>query len=280
MYFSDAGNNAVKQWNAASQQVVTLLWSGLNNPAGVAVDAQGNVYVADQNDNDTLWRSRADGSEAARLTPPGMRTYAPNWSPDGTVIAFSAYVPGKGPGAYTIASGGGIPRRLGDEQAMFGFPLFSPNGTKLVMSDMEANGLAVIDWKTKAIVRYGTPNGEQWAIWLADGRHVLLFSNGEAVKIDVISGERSVLLRTGRSNAAYLCSHGDLVYFQVQDQPGQPIYRVPSGGGRPAQVASANSIPQSDPSRYEFVALDPSDAPIVSIVRRNSDLYSLELDLP
>jgi streptogramin lyase len=51
VYFSDTGNNAVKQWNAASLQVVTLISSGLNSPAGVAVDAQGNVYVADQNDN-------------------------------------------------------------------------------------------------------------------------------------------------------------------------------------------------------------------------------------
>jgi serine/threonine-protein kinase len=40
VYFSDAGNNAVKQWNAASQHVVTLVSSGLNHPAGVAVDAQ------------------------------------------------------------------------------------------------------------------------------------------------------------------------------------------------------------------------------------------------
>jgi len=31
-YFGDTGNNAVKQWNAASQQVLTLVSSGLNNP--------------------------------------------------------------------------------------------------------------------------------------------------------------------------------------------------------------------------------------------------------
>ena len=51
IYIADAGNNAVKEWNATSQQVTTLVSSGLNNPYGVAVDGSGNVYIADVGNN-------------------------------------------------------------------------------------------------------------------------------------------------------------------------------------------------------------------------------------
>ena len=50
VYFSDANNNAIKEWNAVSQTVSTLV-SGLNNPAGIAVDGAGNVYFADFGSN-------------------------------------------------------------------------------------------------------------------------------------------------------------------------------------------------------------------------------------
>ena len=44
-------NNAIKEWNVASNTVTTLVSTGLNNPLGVAVDAAGNVYIADSENN-------------------------------------------------------------------------------------------------------------------------------------------------------------------------------------------------------------------------------------
>ena len=50
-YIADSGNNAIKEWNAATQTVSTLVSTGLSAPRGVAVDAVGNVYIADTGDN-------------------------------------------------------------------------------------------------------------------------------------------------------------------------------------------------------------------------------------
>jgi hypothetical protein len=51
VYIADPPNNAVKEWVAASNAVITLGFTGLNYPWGVAVDKAGNVYIADTGDN-------------------------------------------------------------------------------------------------------------------------------------------------------------------------------------------------------------------------------------
>jgi sugar lactone lactonase YvrE len=52
VYFSDSGSNAVLEWNALTRQVTTLVWNGISNPSGVAVDrSSGNLYFADSGNN-------------------------------------------------------------------------------------------------------------------------------------------------------------------------------------------------------------------------------------
>ena len=51
VYIADTNNNAIEEWNPATQQLTTLVSSGLNTPCGVAVDAVGNVYIADTYNN-------------------------------------------------------------------------------------------------------------------------------------------------------------------------------------------------------------------------------------
>jgi len=47
VYIADRVNNAIKEWNPATQQITTLVSTELSQPFGVAVDAFGDVFIAD-----------------------------------------------------------------------------------------------------------------------------------------------------------------------------------------------------------------------------------------
>jgi Tol biopolymer transport system component len=88
---------------------------------------------------------RTDGSRLQELGPEGMFTYAPNWSPDGTMIAFMGEpVSGPGPQFQIFvmdADGSNVrrlttPRNLGADPAwsMSAQPQWSPDGSTIVFS--------------------------------------------------------------------------------------------------------------------------------------------------
>ena len=73
-------------------------------------DGQWVTYVSYP--DDTLWRSKLDGSARLQLTYPPMRTGLGHWSPDGQQIAFAGALPGKPWKVYLISKDGGSPQSL------------------------------------------------------------------------------------------------------------------------------------------------------------------------
>jgi serine/threonine-protein kinase len=68
-----ADNKQVMKLAAASATPTQLNFGGLNSPGGVAVDTAGNVYVADRHNRRVL-RLAADGSAANPLPFPGLNS--------------------------------------------------------------------------------------------------------------------------------------------------------------------------------------------------------------
>jgi sugar lactone lactonase YvrE len=71
VYSADSQNGAIREWNASTQQVNTLVSSGLNDPCGVAVDSSGNVYIADSV-NDTIKEWSASTRQVTTLVSSGL----------------------------------------------------------------------------------------------------------------------------------------------------------------------------------------------------------------
>ena len=79
VYIADTGNNAIKLWTAANNNVTTLVSSGLSGPRGVAVDGAGNVYIADTG-NSAIKKWTVIGSTLTTLVSSGLS------SPSGVAV--------------------------------------------------------------------------------------------------------------------------------------------------------------------------------------------------
>jgi eukaryotic-like serine/threonine-protein kinase len=94
------------------------------------------VYV--RYEDNTLWRSRADGSEAVQLTQPPDAVLLPRWSPDGRRIVFSSRRGTHAWRTFIIDADGGTPTQVtvGDVDELDAS--WSPDGAKLILSSVDA----------------------------------------------------------------------------------------------------------------------------------------------
>ncbi len=86
----------------------------------------------------SIWRCRVNGTDALRLTAPGIEAHQPHWSPDGTRIAFMGKPSSAGSHTHIYlvpAAGGPLDEVLpqGDDQ---GVPTWSPDGRTIVFGDL------------------------------------------------------------------------------------------------------------------------------------------------
>jgi dipeptidyl aminopeptidase/acylaminoacyl peptidase len=93
-------------------------------------DFDADAYVGQ------LWRIPLDGGTPRRLTR-GFRDTAPDYSPDGTLIAFLRAEPAKPAQLFVVLAGGGEPVQVTDRKlGVSGFG-WSPDGTKLAFVSRE-----------------------------------------------------------------------------------------------------------------------------------------------
>ena len=80
-----------------------------------------------------LWTARHDGSAVQRLTSHAGVEAGPQFSPDGSLVAFTGRIEGN-LDVYVVPSGGGVPKRLtwhpGDDVVLG----FTPDGTSILFS--------------------------------------------------------------------------------------------------------------------------------------------------
>jgi Tol biopolymer transport system component len=239
----------------------------------------------------TLWRSRPDGGDPVQLTFAPLSVHQPHWSPDGTRIAFNASRPGEPYGKlYVIPvnqSAGGLAECITSAPFLESAPSWSPDGNSLLFRrDLPRGvpgepGVYVMDWKTR---KSGLLPGSEALfdpIWSPDPRYIAARTVSQILLFDFHTRQWTPLASSGALGPAQWSHDGKFVYYQdLSAGVEQPIFRLRIADRKSERMMDSRSIPQSNVTEYSLSGLAPGDAPIATVVRSNSDLYALDVDLP
>jgi len=217
-----------------------------------------------------LWRARADGREALRLTEPPLVAALPRWSPDGKTLAFAAHTRERPWRLHLVSVDGGPLEVLPPDQAVD--PSWSPDGSSLLFGGMsdEKTGIYEIDLATGRYRLLPGTLGLFSPRWSPDGRHLAalrLDSQGLVVRErdgawrDLVSGSVDYPSWSG----------SDTLYFRWSPGTGDPsepdgVYRA-TLEGPPELVASLEDVALTGGDWGGWTGVTPDGRPLALRVR-------------
>ena len=252
-------------------------------------DGQWVTYVSYP--DDTLWRSKLDGSARLQLTYPPMRTGVPHWSPDGQQIAFSGAMPGKPWKVLLIFKDGGIPQPLSPNEAEFqdADPTWSPDGNTLAFGHNDLTGekalIDLFDSKNRQISQLPGSNGFFGPRWSPDGRYITALSHdGNHLMLFDVKGQTWRDLDIKLNSFGYLAWSRDsaYVYFDTILTNDSGYYRVRISDAKLEKVADLKKM-RGFPSQFgpgSWTGLGPGDSFLFPRDISTQEIYAFDLVLP
>ncbi|HUZ96852.1 MAG TPA: winged helix-turn-helix domain-containing protein [Edaphobacter sp.] len=237
----------------------------------------------------TIFRSRADGTAPLQLTfPPGRAIY-PQWSPDGTQIAFQGFPKRGGPRkAYVISANGEGLRSLGPSRGeLHGGPFWSPDGASVLFSSSDSSnshmGLQLLNVKTGKMVTLQGSAGLEPGPFSPDGKWIAAASASRLVLYDTLShtARRLPQLASYPSWSA----DGKYVYFnnlmwrawRGREQSG--IYALRVSDGTIQQLLIAPDIELAS-NWGIWTGMTPDGSLLILRNTGTQNIYALDVDLP
>ena len=260
-------------------------------------DGQWLLYVESRGPRRTLKRSRLDGSQALELTDGSMEILTPNWSPDGTQIAFTGKRPGQPYKAYLVSRDGGVPQQvLAGERNEVDLE-WSPDGRSLMFGRLPDNmaeaglpkSIHIVDLETKQVSTLPHSEGLYGPRWSRDGRHVVAvpLDNTKLVLFDFKTAEWRDLAGPGIGvgfegacrppcNNAQWSPDGRYVYAE---SAGINVFRVAPSDRRVEHVLGLADL---GPTVKDFVfdGLTPDGSVLLGTGWGSSDIHALEWRVP
>jgi len=268
------------RYDAQLRQFVPFL-AGI--PARLISFSPDHQWVAYTTDN-SLWRSRADGSDRLQLSFPPLSPTSLSWSPDGKTILFAA-VPRDEPRVYRVSLEGG----LAEDLAAGGNPDWSPDGESMVFDRPETSGppgqtsLWLFDVKKREARNVPGSKGLQQGMWLSDGQRLIAESNDfHRLAVFDLRSQRWTELAQGGTFHVFRCSRdGTSLYYQdVTRGREQPVFRLRLSDRKVEQVTNLKEPLPEDVTGFSFAGLAPDDSPLATLIRSNSDIYALDVAFP
>jgi eukaryotic-like serine/threonine-protein kinase len=253
-------------------------------------DGQWITYVS-YPDN-TLWRSKADGSSRLQLTYPPMRAALAHWSPDGQQIAFSGATPGKPWKILLISREGGSPEALTSEDNQETDPTWSNDGSTLAFGHYdlyhhERTFIELFNLKTRQLSQLPDSQGIFGPRWSPDGRYIVALTeaaNDKMVLYDV-KGQKWHPIDTAVNSFGYLAWSKDsaFVYFDTLQAGAGAFFRFRVSDSKLEKLADLNKVRRySDQfgGGSSWTGLGPDEVLLLPRDISTQEIYAFDLQLP
>jgi serine/threonine protein kinase len=239
--------------------------------------------------DNTLWRSRVDGTEKMQLTfKKDSAVILPSWSPDGKEISYVVGDPGQALRIFVISADGNSPTPLNSGESAESDPTWSSDGSQLAFgigyTSVDPH-ITIMDMKSgKASIVPGSI-GLFSPRWSPDGRYLIALPQNSSKKLllyDFHSQMWTTLL-TDESGMAYPSWSTDSQYVHYESGSGDQheVRRIKLGGSKPETLFSLKDF-----NIYTAVVWGPwsTTAPDNSLVFTRDvstqEIYALDVELP
>jgi serine/threonine protein kinase/Tol biopolymer transport system component len=272
------------RYDASSRQFVPYLAGISASQVDFSRDGQWVTYVTFP--ENTLWRSRVDGTERLQLSYPPMQANLPRWSPDGSRIAFMALRPGKPSKISLVSSAGGSAQELTPEERIEADPTWSPDGNSLCFGripfeEFGSSGpvaIQVLDLKTSQISTLPDSEGLYSPRWSPVGRYLAAMpaDSSKLMLFDFATNKWSELAKG--SFAFPNWSHdGKYLYFV---ESAREIRRVQIPGQKFERIADLKELRRPNEMSGFWSAPAYDGSPLVMRDAGIQEIYALEMQFP
>lgn len=256
----------------------------------ISRDGRWVVYVTYP--DDSLWRSRIDGSDKLQLIHSPITAAVPRWSPDGKRIAFVADQPGRLQGIDVISAEGGMPQELLPRSSdALDDPNWSPNGESIIFEQyrpvlvggtLGEFAIGQVDLKNGSVSKIAGGTGMFAPRWSPDGRYLSSFTadNHKLMLLDFKTGQWSELSTVKTMSYPNWSRDGKFVYFEDIGENGPEIARVSITNRKREHVIALKNVPRVLLSSQPWNGLAPDNSSLIMRDVGNREIYSLELQLP
>jgi Tol biopolymer transport system component len=274
----------VVRYDAGSKQFVPYL-PGLS-AEGVELSHDGRWVAYTAFPEETLWRSRLDGSERIQLSFPPAVAALPRWSPDDTQIAFIGWKGSEKFRIYLVPATGGAPRRAMSSTVQESDPSWSPDGRRLAFGTLHEIGpntsgvIGLLDLATGRVTTLPGSEGLYSPRWSPDGQLIAALSSDSLrlVLFDMAAGKWTDLVRGGSGNVGSPCWSRDSRSLSYQQGP--EIRRIWISNHHVEVVVSLKSVDLALGLLGPWYGFTPDGSPMVLLDTGTHDIYALDWDAP
>jgi Tol biopolymer transport system component len=243
-------------------------------------DGQWIAY-ANAADN-TLWRSRVDGSEALQLTTSPMEVQVSSWSPDGQRIAFMARNPGEPYRIYLVDRNGGAAKQASAGNDNQGGPSWAPNGKEIVYGNVfgeetHSGLIRRIDLVTGKVQIISGSNDFRTARWSLDGNYIaaLRWQTRELILYSLQKQRWKTLAGSITGDSLVWSSDSRFIYADSPRQEKPVVVRVRVKDGQRTTVVNLAAL-QKVPAGVHWVGLTPDNSVVFLHMFTSSEIYELK----